>query len=127
MNDINIARRFESVTAAVAEAKLDLSYNERAAQQSITDLDRGYRGGRAVSAFLTPEGDVYYVYAAEGIRLVHRFEPFHSSLVDGPLRIGRIEGDRVVDLKVTVPNTPAVRRELATVFSHEAGLVILPR
>ena len=126
-NEINIARRFESVAAAVAAAKIDLSYNEALAKQQISDLDLGYRGCRAVSAFISPENVVYYVYAAEGLRLLHRFEPFHGCLSDGSLRIGRIDGDTVLDLNVGVPNTPKARRALAEVFASASDLVILPR
>lgn len=92
-NQINIASTHATVAEAVAAAKLDLSYNEQVAQAKIRDLDKGFRGCKAVEAFVTDKGEVLFVFKCD-ILILQKFEPFHSTMDDSAFRIAVVSKDK---------------------------------
>jgi hypothetical protein len=82
-NIIKIASRHETLAAAVAAAKIDLSYNEELALRDIRNHDKS---GRLSDITLGEDGKVYYVYNCD-VKLLHKYEPFHSCLDDSPFHL----------------------------------------
>lgn len=107
MKTLKITKHFETLAAAVAEAKPDLSYNETEAQASIKATDR-----HTERAFITEDGRIWSVYKCD-IRILNEFQPFVSVLSDSPFRVAYIEGDTLAMFDTLIPKSTSGRRWFA--------------
>jgi len=69
MKGIKIISTHNTLTEAVAEAKIDLSYNESLAWHDIKITDQ-----QVSKAFVTEDG-IFYIYESD-CKLLNKFEPF---------------------------------------------------
>lgn len=85
MNTVKIARRFTSLLDAVTELNVDLSYNREYALANLPDK-AGYRDLSVIEIFSDEVDQIWYVIKSnrEGLRLLHKYSPFHSCLSDSP-------------------------------------------
>jgi hypothetical protein len=85
MSTVKIARRFNNLLEAVTELNVDLSYNREYALANLADK-ANYRDLSVVEVFCDEANQIWYVIKShkEGLRLLHKYTPFHSSLSDSP-------------------------------------------
>jgi hypothetical protein len=76
-----IVREFATVTEAMEQSGMDISYNPQVAKQNAKDLDRGFRGNKVERVFLTDDNRILYVFKCD-ILLLNEFSPFHGILDD---------------------------------------------
>ena len=94
MKTLNIKSTHATLALAVASSALDLSYNAQSAAQSIRNTDTGFgRDKGTVKAFIVESGDVYYIYRAMGMNLLHKFEPFISCLSSDGFAVAQLSKD----------------------------------
>lgn len=87
-NTIKIAARYSNLADAVEATKMDLSYNERDARQTIKRMTND-KQLKVVQVFSDDCNNVWYIInvVAENLNIVHRFEPFFSCLSDSPFKV----------------------------------------
>jgi len=99
MKHIKIASHHQSLAAAVKAANIDLSYNPELAKRDIRDTDLNCR-----RAFVTEDGEVYYVYSAD-IELLNKYTPFVSVLCDSPFQVAFVVGDTLAISETFIPKS----------------------
>ena len=124
-NTIKIAARYSNLTEAVAATGMDLSYNERDARQTIRwmEIDRRLK---LVAIFSDEMNQIWYIInsVSENLNLLHKFQPFFSSLSDCPFSVmmPRADGD-IASLETakelvsftTISKTPESRKLIAKI------------
>lgn len=87
-NTIKIAARYSNLTEAVEAAKIDLSYNERSALQTIRDIESD-RSLKLVSIFSDDLNQIWYIVNSvrENLNLLNKFEPFFSCTHNRPFNV----------------------------------------
>lgn len=85
---IKIAKRFENLTDAVADTKMDLSYNEPHARQKMREMTNDTRL-KIVEVFADECNEVWYILkvVSENLNILHKFDPFLSCLSDAPFKV----------------------------------------
>jgi hypothetical protein len=99
MKNIKIASHHQSLAAAVEAANIDLSYNPELAKRDIRDTDLNCH-----RAFVTEDGEVYYVYSAD-IELLNKYTPFVSVLCDSPFQVAFVVGDTLAISETFIPKS----------------------
>lgn len=88
---MKIKATFTTLAAAVAASKMDLSYNEQAANEKIQDIERN-----CSAAYLMEDNTVKYVFEGKQHgRLLNTFSPFHGVLSDSPLYPAQIIENKI--------------------------------
>lgn len=103
MKTLKITAKFNTLSEAVGSSKIDLSYNKPLALANIAATDRNVE-----QAFITEDGSVWYIFKCD-IRVLNKFEPFHSCLDNSPFRVAFIVGSTLSIFDTLVPKTPAGR------------------
>lgn len=86
---IKIKETYKTLSEAVEAAKIDLSYNEFYAKSDIRTTDPDVE-----KAFVTEDGDVYYIYKCD-IRILHKYVPHHSCINNTDFRLVTIVRDTI--------------------------------
>lgn len=108
---IEIISRHATLGEAVEASGMDLSYNPQVARSSIKDIECGFRGAKGGEAFVTLDG-VYYVLQCD-IRILNKFEPFHSMMTSDPFSPVVITDTHIIIGKPTMPKTSEMRKAIA--------------
>lgn len=117
MKTLKITKHFQTLAAAVAEAKPDLSYNEQEAKRKIADLDTERGRGSVERAFITEDNEVWYVYKCD-IRILHKFEPFFGMITSSPFNVALVVEDLLTITDITVPKTNEGRNWFKTNYTQ---------
>ena len=116
---LQIISKHETLSEAVEAAKLDFSYNPQVAKDSIRNSERASsQGWKSGEAFVTNDG-VYYVHHCD-IKVLNKFEPFHSCLTSDQFRVAVI-GESEIEISdlVRIPKSKEGRKMIA-----KAGFIV---
>jgi hypothetical protein len=111
MTTIQIRSFHSSVSAAVAAANIDLSYNVSDAKRTIKDLDLN-----VTQAFVTEDGKVMFVYNCD-IPILQFFTPFVSLLDNRPFSVAFIDKTVLSISQPLIQKTKEGRKAIAKMIN----------
>ena len=109
-----ILSRHATLSEAVAAAKIDLSYNEPLALRDLAYADKKYNITAAYVTEQNGEKNVHYELTCD-IKLLNKYEPFHSCLHDSPFSRVEITDSEITISEPMLSRSPKSRAMIASI------------
>jgi len=103
---IEIKETYKTLSEAVESANIDLSYNEYTAKRDIEETEPNVE-----KAFVTKDGDVYYIYECD-IRILHKYVPHSSCINNDDLRLVTVADNKIDYHDIFWPKNFKSRKEI---------------
>jgi hypothetical protein len=103
-----ILSRHSKLSEAVAASGMDLSYNEPLALRDLAYADKKYNITAAYVTEFNGQTSVYYELTCD-IKLLNKYEPFHSCLHNSPFSRVEITDTEIMISKPMLSRSPKAR------------------